>query len=133
MSNEVPRHMAKLFASKVLRTNVLHRPYPSIFYFPGLKSQPFHKIADFPSLNNFDEHFKQNLELIQAEYLSLRKAYLEAGNRDDYIKIENEKTLNEGNWHWMNYIEKGKRRSDVDALFRDHCPVTTHLLEESIG
>lgn len=100
----MPKAMAKLFASKVLRTNVLHRPYPSLFYFPGLASKTFHKVSDFPSLNNFDQDFQENLDIVQAEYLSLRRAYKEAGDRDDYVKIENEKTLDEGSWHWMNYI-----------------------------
>ena len=53
--------------------------------------------------------------------------------RDDYEKVDNEKTLNEGRWHWMNYISKGEYMPDVNDIFKEHCPVTMHLLEQSIG
>jgi hypothetical protein len=33
---------AKILASKILRTNIHHRPFPTLFYFPGLNSKPFH-------------------------------------------------------------------------------------------
>ena len=116
------KSMAKIFGSKILRTNVKSRPYPSLFYFPGLSSQPFH---DPPS---FASDFQENIEMIQTEYKSLRKAFKD---RDDYEKIEGESLLNDGSWHWMNYIQKGERT--LDGLFKEHCPITTHLLEQSIG
>jgi len=49
----------------------------------------------------------------------LRQAY---GARDDYSKEDGEHTLNKGEWHWMNYVAKGVKQSD---LFKQHCPITT--------
>ena len=49
---------------------------------------------------------------------------------DDYTKKKDEHVLNEGEWNWINYIEKGKLRDD---LFKEHCPKTTQLLSESVG
>jgi aspartyl/asparaginyl beta-hydroxylase (cupin superfamily) len=57
----------------------------------------------------------------------LKQAY---GGRDDYIKQGDEHTLNEGEWSWMNYIEKGEKKPE---LFIEFCPKTTELLEKVIG
>ena len=43
---------------------------------------------------------------MKTEYKALRKAY---GDNDDYVKSQNEHTLNHGNWHWMNYVTKGEK------------------------
>lgn len=51
------------------------------------------------------------------------------GDRDDYVKIKDEHTLNNGQWQWMNYVEKGEKKVE---MFQKHCPVTTSLLE-SLG
>jgi hypothetical protein len=84
-----------------MRTSAYHRPAPSLFFFPGLSSQPFHKASNFAFTNDF----KQNLSTLQQEYWALRKAY---GSRDDYLKQDGEHTLNMGEWKWMNFIEKGE-------------------------
>lgn len=34
--------VARIVASKIMKTSAYHRPSPSLFYFPGLNSQPFH-------------------------------------------------------------------------------------------
>ena len=91
---------ARVLASKIMKTSAFHRPAPSLFYFPGLNSQPYHNPNDF----SFTKDFKQNLAVIQDEYWALRNAY---GGRDDYIKNDGEHTLNMGEWKWMNFIEKG--------------------------
>ena len=54
-------NIAKIFPSKILRTNVKARPYPSIMYFPGLTSKPFHDAKEF----SFVSDFKENLATIQ--------------------------------------------------------------------
>ena len=71
---------AKLLASKMLRTTAYHRPSPSLFFFPGLNSQPFFKADDF----SFTKDFESNLETLKNEYWQLRKVYGE--ERDDYFK-----------------------------------------------
>ena len=91
--------MAKIFQSKILRTNVKARPYPSLFYFPGLSSHAFHDPAKF----GFVKDFQENLGTIQQEYRQLKRAYDDI-KRDDYMKIEGEKTLNHGGWNWMSYV-----------------------------
>lgn len=59
---------AKILASKVLRTNIHHRPYPSLFYFPGLNSLPYHNTSNFP----FVKDFEKNLSTIKKEYKALK-------------------------------------------------------------
>ena len=87
----------------MLRTTAYHRPSPSLFFFPGLNSQPFFKADDF----SFTKDFESNLETLKNEYWQLRKVYGE--ERDDYFKKDGEHTLNKGTWKWMNYIERGVR------------------------
>ena len=37
------QNIARLFPSKLLRTTAAPaRPYPTLFFFPGLRSEPFH-------------------------------------------------------------------------------------------
>jgi aspartyl/asparaginyl beta-hydroxylase (cupin superfamily) len=116
---------ARLVAGKIMRTSASHRPAPSLFYYPGLNSQPFYNTENFP----FVRDFETNLKTIQTEYWSLRSAY---GDRDDYIKADGEHTLNDGGkWKWMNFVEKGNRVNQ--HLFKEHCPVLTELINHSIG
>jgi len=112
-----PPEAAKLLASKILRTSAYHRPAPSLFFFPGLSSMPYHRAADF----GFTRDFESNLSTLKAEYLRLKEAY--GDKNDDYKKQDGEHTLNKGTWKWMNYIERGQRVNQ--DLFKEYCPVTT--------
>lgn len=38
---------AKLFAGKICKTNAYPRPCPSLFYFPGISSKPWHDRSEF--------------------------------------------------------------------------------------
>jgi hypothetical protein len=40
----------------------------------------------------------------------LRKAY---GTNDDYTKAKDEQMLHHGEWHWMNFIEKGDKKTEL--------------------
>ena len=60
-----------MVASKMLRTTAFHRPNPSLFFFPGLNSQPYHKASEFA----FTKDFESNLKVMQDEYWALRGAY----------------------------------------------------------
>ena len=62
---------AKVLASKILRTNVFHRPHPALFYFPGLTQKPFHNASNF----SFTKDFENNLETIKEEYKELKEVY----------------------------------------------------------
>ncbi len=105
-----------MVASKMLRTSAFHRPCPSLFFFPGLNTQPFHRASDFSFTNDFESNFKT----MQEEYKQLKSAYGEEG--DDYAKKDGEHTLNTGTWKWMNYVERGVRTNQ--DLFKKHCPTT---------
>ena len=120
---EHSQKIAKVLSKQLLRTNAHHRPFPTLMFFPGLTSQPYHKPQDF----SFVKDFESNLKTVQEEYRALKAAY---GQEDDYVKHDGEHILNNGGWHWMNYVLKGQKR---DKLFKQYCPVTTSLLEESIG
>ena len=100
---------ATLVPSKMLRSSAYHRPSPSLFFYPGLNTRPFHNARDF----SFTKDFEANLVTMQKEYMSLRTEYGEL--KDDYTKQEKENTLNTGEWKWMNYIEKGSR-TNVDLF-----------------
>lgn len=89
-----------MFARQLLKTNVVHRPFPSLFFSPGINTQPYHDTSKFSFVNEFEN----NKDTIKVEYLALKAAY---GRRDDYVKVSNEHTLSQGEWHWMNYVAKG--------------------------
>ena len=60
---------AKLFPSKILKTvtnNVnVSRPYPQLFYFPGVTSKPWHEAKEFPITKFLQDNFKE----IRKEYM----------------------------------------------------------------
>ena len=63
---------AMIYKSGILRTGVvhMHRPCPSLFYFPGLRSMPIWKPEDRVG----DKHFawvkdiENNIDIIRQEY-----------------------------------------------------------------
>ena len=71
--------------------------------YPGLNTMPYHDTKKF----NFVKDFESNVESVKKEYLELKKAY---GEKDDYEKYDGEHTLNNGQWHWMNYVTKGLKK-----------------------
>jgi aspartate beta-hydroxylase len=111
---------AKLVQSAVCKTNIRHRPNPSLFIFPGLHSQPIYQSTLFP----FTSIIESNFSVIKQEYESLRK--LEPTS-DFNIKQSNETEhkLHSGQWDWNSYILKGVRQSS----FASKCPKTVELLE----
>ncbi|RYY86877.1 aspartyl/asparaginyl beta-hydroxylase domain-containing protein [archaeon] len=106
---------AKLLKSAILRTNVKHRPAPSLFYFPGLTSK-----AIWPT-----EHFDQYCKLLSSNYDVILAEYkaIQSKKGSDY-GVEEHK-LHSGKWDWHSYVSKGKRQAD----FAVHCPRTTEVLE----
>lgn len=115
---------AKLLAGKIVRTNAAYRPAPSLVYFPGLTSKPWHDAGAFEFAKDFEANFKK----IREEYWQLRRSY---GERDDYVKQKDEHTLSQGEWKWMNYIEAGKVVNH--DVFEKHCPTLVQLMHESVG
>ena len=60
MASTQSNNVAQLLASKMLRTTAFHRPAPSLFFFPGLNTQPYHKAEDF----SFTRDFESNISTI---------------------------------------------------------------------
>lgn len=145
---------AKLFARQLLRTNTHPRPNPSLFFLPGLNTRPFYETQHKDSFKEqriqnqsievgqsedkahsnpeqfrfgFVKDFENNFSVVRDEYLALKKAY---GDQDDYTKVQNEHTLNNGGWSWMSLVSKGKLINR--DKFKHYCPITLQLFEESI-
>lgn len=109
--------MANILKTGVCRTSAAYRPAPSLFYFPGLTSKPWHDPADFA----WAKSLRKNFPLIKAEYLAIREAKLES----DYLVGQGEHTLHQGKWDWFSYVTKGAKQ----PRFARHCPTTAALLD----
>ena len=112
--------IATLIQSAMLKTpRKIHRPYPSIFYYPGLSSsKKVYNPADFA----FAKTIEQNTSKILEEYRRLQ----ESGVESDYDTSRDEShKLHEGSWSWNSYITKGHRQAD----FASRCTTTVEILE----
>lgn len=111
---------ATIVQSAVCRTNVFHRPNPSLFSFPGLNTQPIWSSQLFPDLV---QALKDNHQVILSEY----EALIRSQTKSDYAHQgeDQHKKLHKGDWDWHSYILKGKRQAD----FAIQCPQTASLLE----
>ncbi|KAJ1416928.1 Aspartyl/Asparaginyl beta-hydroxylase-domain-containing protein [Ochromonadaceae sp. CCMP2298] len=114
--------LATILQSAVLRTKVKHRPAPSLFYFPGLSTEPVFDPKRFPCAEQLRAAYPQVLQ----EYIQLRQK----GAGSDYDtgmgkEEHKEHKLHAGQWDWNSYIIKGERQAD----FAVHCPQTVSLLE----
>ena len=116
MANTSKAALATILQSAVCRTRVKHRPAPSLFFFPGLSTQP---VFD-PSLFSWTKELESKRDVILEEYKALRAKH----PNSDYGSKEEHK-LHEGKWDWNSYILKGKRQTD----FAIHCPKTVEFLE----
>lgn len=131
MSNAVGLS-ANIFKSAVARTNVrgCYRPAPSLFYFPGLTSTPWHKPEDFPFVKQLEENYSTILE----EYLALEEEStdknmysrsLRPEAESDYKMKQSEHKLHDGKWDWFSYITKGEKQN----RFKKLCPKTASILD----
>jgi aspartate beta-hydroxylase len=112
---------SKLLKSAILRTNNIIRPYPTLFYFPGIRSKAFwdQERTEFKTISILEKNYKK----IKDEYMNvINNTKME----NDYKFTDHEKFLHQGNWEWFNYISKG---SKVDK-FKDHFPITNNILNE---
>jgi hypothetical protein len=112
------------------------RPSPTLFFFPGLDSRPWHDTAQFPWVQTLEAH----RDVIRDEFLALRdlrqKAAADAGagagaeaSASDYNVNDKEHQLHEGQWDWLSYVTQGRRQAD----FALHCPKTVEVLESVPG
>lgn len=61
---------AKFFAGKICKTTAYPRPYPQLFYFPGVTSKPWHDPKDFSFVKFVESRFQE----IKEEYLKNQDA-----------------------------------------------------------
>lgn len=107
------------------------RPTPTLFFFPGLESRPWHDASKFSALHQLEV----NRDAIQREYLALRDlrkataAGAGAAAASDYNVSDKEHQLHEGEWDWLSYVTQGRRQADFAA----HCPKTVEVLESIPG
>ncbi|CAI5727240.1 unnamed protein product [Peronospora destructor] len=95
-------HRATLLRSALCLTTARQRPSPTLFYFPGLTSTPWHDPNTFTW-----------------ERDGLAK------NSNDYKVYDKEHQLHEGQWDWLPYVTQGRRQAD----FALQCPKTVEILE----
>ena len=72
---------AKLFAGKICRTSAHPRPNPSLFYFPGLSSKPWHDPKDFSFVSYLQNRYLE----IKNEYLENQKEIEKMAEQGDLI------------------------------------------------
>ena len=114
---------AGLFASRVLRVPGAARPAPSLFYYPGLTSKPWHDRSAGWCAPWIDA-LEAATPAITQEYQKLRAS----GVPSDYEAEANDHaTLHTGEseWHWASLIDRCRRRPDM----WQRCPQTAKVLE----
>uniref|UniRef100_K3WIT0 Aspartyl/asparaginy/proline hydroxylase domain-containing protein n=1 Tax=Globisporangium ultimum (strain ATCC 200006 / CBS 805.95 / DAOM BR144) TaxID=431595 RepID=K3WIT0_GLOUD len=122
------QHRAALLRSALCVTTAKPRPTPTLFFFPGLESKPWHNANRFQALHQLEVH----RDTIQREYLALRdlrKANTAATAASDYNVNDKEHQLHQGEWDWLSYVTQGRRQSEFAA----HCPKTVEILESIPG
>lgn len=110
---------AKLIKSAIMRINSRLRPFPTLFYYPGIRSSSFWKANDFSTAKLLEEKFN----IIQSEFLEVSKSHKLSS---DYQMIDKEKSLHKGNWDWFSYISKGEIQHNFEHVF----PKTFSILEQ---
>jgi aspartyl/asparaginyl beta-hydroxylase (cupin superfamily) len=112
---------ARLIKNAILRLNNSLRPYPSLFYFPGIRSSPFWNKDDFKSAKILEE----NYNIIKDEYFKSKEISNGSSIENDYKLSDHEKHLHQGNWEWFSYISKGTKQES----FKNHFPKTNDILD----
>lgn len=110
---------SKLLKSAILRLNNTWRPYPTLFFFPGIRCQSFWKKEDFKCIKTLEE----NYEIIKKEFQQAEQDEVKLEN--DYKMTGQEHSLHEGTWEWFSYISKGHRTKSFSQNF----PKTFEILE----
>lgn len=127
---------AKILKSAVCKVNTFLRPYPSLFYYPGLRSHPIWSkdvLKNNPNKNYSD--ILDMLNKLEENYNNLSNEFKDSCVKNknnlfnNYNLINNEHKLHQGEWIWYNYITKGKRENE----FKNNFPFTSKLLDSFKG
>lgn len=112
---------AEILQSGLCRAKVgIHRPYPTLFFFPGLNSKPLYPPTAFPHIS---QTLVENQLIILQEYLNSKH-----NANSDYKLHADEETLHSGDWNWSSYILKGKRISEFAVKY----PKTVEVVESFV-
>ena len=119
---------ANLFASRVLRVPGAHRPNPSLFYYAGLTSQPWHaRTACWAQ--PWITQLEAATEAIRTEYLALKSLDLPSDYEAEQSDHANALHSGPQKWHWASLVDRGVRRPQM----MERCPTTTSVLESIPG
>ncbi len=136
----------------LLASTGIHRPSPSLFHLPGLRSLPFWTAPDDdndcnsrrriafndPIITAAIQHVESNYAAIRSEYMSavmgLNKnsgGILTKPLEPDYdVSMRGgehaEDALHSGTWDWHSYILNGMR----NELFQEKCPKTAQVVDD---
>jgi aspartyl/asparaginyl beta-hydroxylase (cupin superfamily) len=110
--------LLQIVQSAMCRSRIpgVHRPQPSLFFYPGLNSRPVYPRGTF----SFEKILSDNADVIRMEYEALRMT-----DKSDYDTTNDHNKLHHGEWDWNSYVLKGKRSAD----FASKCPRTVEILE----
>ena len=124
----------------LLTSTGVHRPNPSMFHLPGLRSLPFWTKGDQIAFNDPDvrkvvHHVESFADLIRSEYQSAVVG-VNSKSEDGILQPDydlggkfgehSDGALHQGQWDWHSYILKGVKQ----PRFSELCPETTRCLEE---
>jgi aspartyl/asparaginyl beta-hydroxylase (cupin superfamily) len=110
-------NLVQIVQSAMCRSRVgIHRPAPSLFFYPGLNSMALYPENHF----SFEKVLREHTSVIREEFNALRTT-----EKSDYDTTNDHHKLHDGKWDWNSYILKGKR----NANFAAKCPRTVEILE----
>eukprot|EP00985_Skeletonema_marinoi_P013988 scaffold7015_cov134-Skeletonema_marinoi.AAC.9 len=153
-SDEPPEDSATIIQGPSLLTMTgVHRPSPSLFQLPGLRSLPFwtapessaqnrkHRVAfKDPLVTTAVEYVESNYESIRSEYFASvlgqgRETDLDSGKvlkplEPDYdVSTKGgehaDDALHSGNWDWHSYVLNGIK----NEKFKERCPKTAEVID----
>jgi len=152
--DDIPEDAATVIQGPSLLTGTsVHRPSPSLFHLPGLRSLPFwtapssggdgrHRVAyGDPSVSHVVETVEEAFEDIRDEYLSavvgrgsetdpLGDAGVSSPMEPDYDVNQRggehaSDALHSGSWDWHSYVLNGQRQE----RFAERCPKTAAVVD----
>lgn len=119
---------ANLLASRMMRVPGAWRPNPSLFFYPGLTSRPWHERDA-----EWAQPWVQQLEASTSEILQEYEAVKALNLPSDYEADQSDHAgaLHSGaqKWHWASLIDRGARRPQM----MERCPTTCAVLESIPG
>jgi len=112
---------ATLVRAGLLRTRAAHRPAPSLFVYPGLRSQPWWAPGELP------DGVRRSLDAMWASRDALLREYdaISAAAGSDYNLGAAEAKLHTGEWRWHSAVSKGVLQPSLGLV----APVTAGLLQ----